>query len=107
MTNSIIQTGKAMCFICKKYLNVETPTGLAIHHCIHGRGLRKLADEDGLVIWICNKHHSDLHDTPEHPYDDELKKLAQEAFIKARMKQGYPQDVARDLFRERYGRFYD
>ena len=66
-----------------------------------------MADEDGLVIWICNRHHSALHDDPDHPYDAELKALAQEAFIKARMKQGYPKDVARDLFRERYGRFYD
>ena len=107
MTKSIIQTGKAMCYICKTYLNVETTTGIVIHHCIHGRGLRKLADQDGLVIWICDRHHSALHDDPDHPYDAELKALAQEAFIKARMKQGYPKDVARDLFRERYGRFYD
>ena len=104
-SKSIIQSGEAMCFICKKYLNVETKTGI-IHHCIHGRGLRKLADSDGLTIWICNRHHAALHDDPNHPYDNELKVIAQEAWIKARMKEGYPSDAAMEMWLARYGRFW-
>jgi hypothetical protein len=39
--------------------------------------------------------------------DKELQALGQETFIKDHMKQGYPEDVARELFKRRYGRFYE
>ena len=101
MSKSIIQTGESVCFFCGR------PTNLEKHHAIHGRGLRKLADEDGLWVWLCVPHHHNLHDMPSHPHDDELKALAQKAWIKATMKQmGVPEMIARELFRKRYGRFY-
>jgi Zn-finger protein len=89
------------CFICHK------PYNLARHHCIHGRGLRQLAEEDGLWVWLCVKCHSDLHDKPDHPHDAELKKLAQQTFVYEFQKKGVSEEIARDYFRQRYGRFYD
>lgn len=95
---SIIQTGEAKCYLCGRM------TGLEMHHVLHGRGIRKLADEDGLKVWLCYEHHRLLHDQGDH--DKELQALGQKAYIKARMKEGYPEDVARERFRARYGRFY-
>lgn len=48
-----------------------------------------------------------VHLDPERKKDKFLQKLAQDTLIKKYIKQGYPESSARDLFRERYGRFYD
>lgn len=99
---SKIQT-KTECFLCHKNMNY----GLDVHHVIHGRGLRKLADEDGLWVWLCRKCHSDLHDRPDHPHDAELKKIGQQAYIENMKKKGVSEEIARECFRQRYGRYYD
>ena len=49
---SIIQKDKE-CYICGRTV------GLELHHCIHGRGRRKLATEYGLTVWLCPYHHRD------------------------------------------------
>lgn len=90
------------CFICHKPMSA----GLDHHHCLHGSGTRKICDEDGyLWVWLCRKCHSALHDKGEH--DKELKQYAQQVYIREKMKEGYPEDAARELFKQRYGRFYD
>ena len=47
---SIIQEEK-QCYIC------ETTYNLECHHCIHGTANRKLAEKDGLKVWLCVAHH--------------------------------------------------
>jgi Zn-finger protein len=90
------------CFICHK------PFNLARHHVIHGRGLRQLAEEDGLWVWLCEKCHSNLHDRPGHPHDDELKILGQRTYIENFCKtKGVNEEIARQSFRERYGRYFE
>lgn len=96
---------KAECYICRKYMNVHTPYPLEKHHFLSGRGIRKLADEDGLFAFICSKHHRDIHD--KGLFEKELKHIAQEAFIKDQMSKGFSEEVARDCFLKRYGRFYE
>lgn len=86
------------CYICRRFLGVETTAGLQKHHFIHGRGLRELADSDGLFAPICFRHHKALHDDPSHPYDTELKQIAQETYL---------QTHTREEFLKRYGRFFD
>lgn len=86
------------CYICRRFLGVETTENLQSHHFIHGRGLRELADEDGLFAPICVNHHKALHDDPSHPYDKELKQIAQETYLKTH---------TREEFLKRYGRFFD
>lgn len=104
---SKIATGEAKCYITGR------PYGLDRHHVLHGRGIKPLAEEDGLWIWLDHKLHMDIHDKgyAEVPgkrvTDKELQALGQETFIKDHMKQGYPEDVARELFLKRYGRFYE
>lgn len=68
---SIIQSEKA-CYIC------GTTIGLHEHHCIHGIANRKLADKYGLTVWLCRKHHEQVHADAE--VDGYFKRLAQSKF---------------------------
>lgn len=93
------------CYFCGKQ------HGLCRHHCLHGRGIKPLAESDGLWIWICDSCHNmsneSVHLDPERKKDRMLQKLAQDTLISSYQRKGYPDQSARDLFRERYGRFYD
>lgn len=103
---SIISTKKE-CYICRRFLGLSTTYGLEKHHFIHGRGLRKLADEDGLFAEICSRHHRNLHDDPLHPYDQELKAIAERSYIKKKISEGYTEGQARGMFLNRYGKHFD
>ena len=79
---------KKVCRMCGSYNNLE------VHHCIHGTANRKLADEDGLTVYLCHTCHMKLHDT--RAYDLAYIQMAQhyyETHIGSRAK-----------FRERYGK---
>ena len=99
-TPSIIpQSTETQCYFCGKKF------GLCRHHCLHGTGDRKKADEDGLWVWLCNDCHRKLHDKGEH--DKELQALAQRTYIKEQMKIGYPEDAAKEIYFKRYMKFYE
>jgi hypothetical protein len=95
---------KAECYVCRHFFNAETLYPLEKHHFLSGRGIRKLADEDGLFAYVCSRHHREIHDHGK--FEKELKHIAQETFVKEKRKEGYPEDAAREMFKERYGRFY-
>lgn len=103
--DSIISQKKpTQCYFCGKRYDLEK------HHCFHG-AYKKLAVQDGLWIWICRADHDGKNDSvhidPEHVKDKYLQRLAQETLIKQYVRQGYPADVAREMFLQRYGRFFD
>jgi len=105
-TQSIIpQQSPSQCFFCHKQYD------LCRHHCLHGRGIKPLAEADGLWIWICNSCHNmsneSVHLDPERKKDRSLQKIAQDSLIAKYRKQGLSEEAARHCFRERYGRFYD
>lgn len=50
MTKSVIQDEK-VCFICGTTYNLE------LHHIYRG-AYRKASDRYGLVVWLCNPHHT-------------------------------------------------
>ena len=104
----IPQKKPSECYFCKR---PEALGGLEHHHCFHGTGQRELARQDGLWIWICTGCHTGRNDSvhldPNRIKDRMLQTLAQDCLIKEYMRQGYPKDVARQMFRDRYGRFYD
>lgn len=89
------------CYICHK----PASAGLDHHHCLHGTGDKKKADEDGLWVWLCRDCHRRLHDFNEH--DKELQALAQRTYINEQKKKGYPADAARELYFSRYKKFYE
>ena len=92
---SIIQTEKK-CYVC------ETTYNLHSHHCMHGTANRKLADQDGLTVYLCYEHHegnNGVHSKNGHELDLELKQLAQKRWMEY-------YDKTEDDFRQRYGRSY-
>lgn len=69
-----------------------------IHHCLYGRGVRKLADQDGYIVPLCWAHH--LGDQGVHfnsRLDADLKKKCQEHFEETH---------TREEFIRRYGKSY-
>lgn len=84
-----------ICAICGK-------PATEIHHLVFGRGMRELADEDGLTISLCRECHENAHKNESWW----SKSLGQMEFEIQRVAQGIPQEVAREQFRKRYGRSY-
>ena len=100
---SIIQTDRTVC-----YCQDGTCGGpLEEHHCIYGRGRRKISDREGLVVMLCAKHHrgtngvhgkngSEIRYTlkmaaqaawemkyeEEYPYENHAAEAAREAWIR-------------------------
>ena len=89
-----------------------------VHHCIFGRGLRELADEDGLTIPLTNEEHNmsrfgqrwQVHDNaPAEALSKMDGQLAWEKHYIATKRElpfeGIEQE-AREAFRNRYGISY-
>ena len=57
MAKSIIQAEKE-CYICRRWYNVRTTSGLEEHHVITGP-LRAFAERNGLKVWLCHRHHNE------------------------------------------------
>lgn len=80
------------------------------HHLLFGNASRKLADEDGLIIPVCENCHtlnpvkSKIHD---NPMAEALSKmLGQIAYEKNMIERGMDKEEAREQFMKRYGRSY-
>lgn len=88
------------------------------HHLIFGSGLRKLADEDGLIIPLTNAEHNLGKDTEKIHENQAAEKLSKMVGQLAYEKEYYrsalealketdaDSDPAREAFRERYGISY-
>lgn len=86
---SIITPNQEHCFICHRQ-------AIEGHHIFYGKANRKKSDEDGLVIPICRKCHTEIHDKSKH---QGLKRIGQKIYMKAYEK-------SEDEFRKRYGKSY-
>ena len=51
MIKSILQRNE-VCYRCGTTLNLE------VHHIFYGTANRKLSDEDGCVVYLCQRHHT-------------------------------------------------
>lgn len=89
-------SNEANCYLCRMQMAVIKTAPLERHHCLHGTGMRKLADEDGLWVWLCTEHHRRLHD--QNKYDKELQIIAQRTYIA---------EHGREEYFKRYGKFYE
>jgi hypothetical protein len=92
---SIIQRNKE-CYKCKKTY------GLELHHCLFGVANRKKADEDGLVVYLCNEHHRGtygVHGKEGHEFDLFIKQMAQARWM-------YFYNKTTEQWIKRYGRNY-
>lgn len=87
-----------------------------VHHLIFGRGLRKLADEDYLVIDMCNHCHNMAQSTTEQLHDNPMAEALSKMLGQALYERNYilkhmtvpfaDDERPREKFRERYGRSY-
>lgn len=88
---SIIQEDTDYCYICGRY-HTE------IHHIFFGTANRKLSERYGLTVGLCYNHHrgnNGVHHNRE--LDEELKKQAQEVFMKT-----YPWHDFKTIFGKNY-----
>lgn len=60
MAKSILQSNRC-CYICKCWYNVYTSRELEEHHIFPGTSRRALAEELGLKVFLCVRHHLLVH----------------------------------------------
>lgn len=92
---SIVTKYKDICIFCGK--EAEAP-----HHLLFGRGIRELAEQDGIKVPICNKCHTMGRNTEkihENPMAEKLSKMLGQAIWESHYGD-------REAFRRRYGRSY-
>lgn len=95
---SIIKSARR-CFFCGAETNLE------LHHVMHGTANRRLADADGLTVYLCSRHHRELHDSKNGAdLDNALKRAGEYAWIKKYGNGNMEQCIAQ--FRQRYGKNY-
>lgn len=102
MINSIITSNTEHCLICGSPYVVE-------HHAIGGTSGRRLADEDGLTVPLCAKHHNldsreSVHLNPTIAKWSKV--VGQLAYEKKIVSEGHTEAEAREMFRRRYGKSY-
>lgn len=95
MKKSII-SNRDNCYICEMYKGIQT-RGTEVHHCIHGNANRRIADQDGLTVRLCNQCHRLLHDKGIH--DRDLQETAEKAYLEY-------YNASIDDFIKRYGKNY-
>ena len=76
MASESIITQSKRCFYC------GSEVGLQRHHCVKGSANRRLAESDGLWIWICPYHHDFIHGKDGHAHDLTLHRIAEEKWLK-------------------------
>lgn len=103
---SIITEFTEICAICGKPSECE-------HHLVFGQGMRNLADEDKLILPMCNDCHNMNHYLVSRIHDNPMaealsKMVGQLAFEKEyyRFSTSGNLDKARMAFMKRYGRSY-
>lgn len=94
MTKSIICNDK-VCWVCGTIYNLH------LHHTLYGVRNRKKADQDGLVVWLCGKHHNQSNDGVHFnkELDTRLKEISEQAWL-----DHYGKTV--EDFIKRYGKNY-
>lgn len=91
--DSILQNEKE-CYICKAKSNLH------LHHVFFGTANRRLSDEDGCVVWLCQNHHTGINGVHTNRKTD--------LTIKIRMQRAWMEHYGKDEtdFIRRYGRNY-
>lgn len=94
MAKSILQSRRE-CYVCRRWYNVCTLTGLEEHHILTGP-LRSFAERNGLKVWLCHRHHNEpgfsAHFDPD--LAAELKRTAQTYYEETRGPHAHEQWMA-------------
>lgn len=99
MAKSIIQDDPTVCFC----MDGECSGVLEEHHCIYGRGRRKISDREGLVVYLCSYHHrgtKGVHGKYGADLSLQIKMAAQEAwerkYIESYPYENHAEEAARE-----------
>ena len=92
---SIVTKYKDICIFCGKEAECQ-------HHLIFGRGLRDLAEDDGLKVPSCNKCHN-MGSIPQRVHENPMAEKLSKMLGQAIWEKNYGD---REAFRKRYGRSY-
>ena len=98
MNKCIMQVVKE-CYLCRKLFDVSTQTGLECHH-IFGGANRPLSTKDGLVVWLCQRHHNTV------PYGVHYNQKNMELLRQDGQKRWEQIYGTRDEFLKKYGKNY-
>ena len=94
------------CFFC------GTPSIHGEHHFLFGRGIKNLAEEDGIKAHTCDRCHvcgNKLERVHDNPMAEKLSKMFGQAIYERNViASGEVKtiDAAREMFRKRYGQCY-
>ena len=73
------------------------------HHCLHGTGMRKLADKHGFFVWLTPEFHrgdNGVHGKNGHTLDLMLKQEVQTAYEKLYGHEAWMELVGRNYLEE-------
>lgn len=96
-----MESGIKICDVCGAQAECE-------HHLIFGVGKRKLADQDKLILNLCNRCHTTgrtlerIHDNPMAEHLSKM--LGQAIWERDHMQESL--EATREAFRKRYGKSY-
>lgn len=103
----ILDTKKGVCYVCDRTTNTE------LHHIFYGRKYRRIADEEGMVVYLCPACHrgtDGVHGKNGHALDYTLKEMAQEEwerlFIERYPYKRHAKDAAREAWLRLFGKNY-
>lgn len=100
MRESLLDTKKGTCYRCGVHGSTQR------HHIMYGVANRRLAEEDGLWVYLCLDCHNippdGVHFNPKN--DLWLKRVGQQAY-EQKLSQNGVEDV-RGAFIKRYGKSY-
>jgi len=94
MAKSIIQSKKE-CYVCRIIHKISVKNDLDCHHCILGKGNRKIADKLGLFVYLCKPHHHYVHHDGWKLLQA-LKRVAQRAFEKTHTRAEFMAIIGRN-----------
>ena len=99
MTKSIMQSRRE-CYVCRMLYGVVTERGLEEHHVLNGP-LRPMAEQYGLKVWLCHRHHNEPGYSAhfDHRLRLYLKKQAQRSFEAVYDHRQWMEMVGKDYLR--------
>jgi len=95
MSKGIVTDYDGICFFCGKSAECE-------HHLLFGKGIRPLAEEDGLKVPSCHRCHNlgmTIEKVHDNPMAEKLSKMLGQAIYEKKIG-------TREDFRKRYGKSY-
>ena len=93
-----MRTEKGICYLCDSWEYTH------YHHIFHGTANRKIADREGLGVYLCRDCHEEVHRDADLNW--RLQKEAQGIWEQRYIEQGHTEEEARREFMRLFGKNY-